>query len=131
MYKAGRCFDGTVQTHRPLSNIPASTQSPLPPPHHVVQGARPGHQELRIRVDGQPEVRELDDACAGHDDVLRLDVAVCNALMSGMDPSRERYGRGIQLLGDEVSPVHYHTYSMHCLNGCRYLAGLYLGVQVL
>ena len=46
---------------------------------HVVEGAGAGDRALLVRVDGQPEVGELD-AGTGHQDVLRLDVPVHHAL---------------------------------------------------
>ncbi len=46
---------------------------------HVVEGARARDGPLLVRVDGQPEIGELD-AGGGDQDVLRLDVAVHHAL---------------------------------------------------
>ena len=47
---------------------------------HVVQGACAGDRPLLIDVDGEPKVRDFDHLVAHEQDILRLDVAVDDAL---------------------------------------------------
>ncbi len=86
-------------SHLPSSHLPSSSPllpaaaSSTPgrgPSSTPAPAAAPGVGHLIAAVDGQPEVCQLDLVDGGHQDVLRLDVAVDHALAGG----RGRPGSG-------------------------------------